>query len=76
MDRLFFAVFCVGCALAGLAGVVVAPVFSASTGMGVSILIPTLIVVLAGGRGLCGAAEYRLARRRKQPGQRRDPRHA
>lgn len=48
---LFFSVFCVGCALAGLAGVVAAPVFSASTGMGVSILIPTLIVVVIGGLG-------------------------
>jgi len=44
-------VFCVGCALAGLAGVVAAPVFSAFTGMGISILIPTLIVVVIGGLG-------------------------
>lgn len=51
VGRLFFAVFCVGCALAGLAGVVAAPVFSATTGMGVSILIPTLIVVVIGGLG-------------------------
>jgi len=51
VGRLFFAVFCVGCALAGLAGVVAAPVFSASTGMGISILIPTLIVVVIGGLG-------------------------
>jgi len=49
--RLFFLVFCVGCALAGLAGVAAAPVFSATTGMGVSILIPTLIVVVIGGLG-------------------------
>ncbi|PLX39141.1 MAG: branched-chain amino acid ABC transporter permease [Hyphomicrobiales bacterium] len=49
--RLFFLVFCVGCALAGLVGVVAAPVFSATTGMGVSILIPTLIVVVIGGLG-------------------------
>jgi branched-chain amino acid transport system permease protein len=51
VGQLFFAVFCVGCALAGLAGVVAAPVFSATTGMGVSILIPTLIVVVIGGLG-------------------------
>lgn len=51
VGRLFFVVFCVGCALAGLAGVVAAPVFSATTGMGVSILIPTLIVVVIGGLG-------------------------
>lgn len=49
--RLFFGVFCVGCALAGLAGVAAAPVLSATTGMGVSILIPTLIVVVVGGLG-------------------------
>jgi len=51
VGRLFFAVFCVGCALAGLAGVVAAPVLSATTGMGVSILVPTLIVVVIGGLG-------------------------
>jgi len=51
VGQLFFAVFCVGCALAGLAGVVAAPVFSATTGMGISILIPTLIVVVIGGLG-------------------------
>lgn len=51
VGRLFFLVFCVGCALAGLAGVVAVPVFSATTGMGVSILIPTLIVVVVGGLG-------------------------
>jgi len=51
VGRLFFLVFCLGCALAGLAGVVAAPVASATTGMGISILIPTLIVVVIGGLG-------------------------
>jgi branched-chain amino acid transport system permease protein len=51
VDRLFFLVFCVGCALAGLAGVAAAPIVSATTGMGISILIPTLIVVVIGGLG-------------------------
>jgi branched-chain amino acid transport system permease protein len=51
VGELFFAVFCVGCALAGLAGVAAAPVLSATTGMGISILIPTLIVVVIGGLG-------------------------
>ncbi|MGI9507197.1 MAG: branched-chain amino acid ABC transporter permease [Geminicoccaceae bacterium] len=51
VGRLFFWVFAVGCALAGLAGVVAAPVLSATTGMGISILIPTLIVVVIGGLG-------------------------
>ncbi len=51
VGRLFFVVFCIGCVLAGLAGVVAAPVTSATTGMGISILIPTLIVVVIGGLG-------------------------
>ncbi len=53
----FFLVFCLGCALAGLAGVVAAPVLSIYPGMGISILISTLIVVVVGGPGsLAGAA--------------------
>lgn len=51
VTRLFFMVFCVGCALAGLAGVIAAPIFSANTGMSISILVPTLIVVVIGGLG-------------------------
>ena len=51
VERLFFLVFCVGCALAGLAGVVAAPVFSVTPDMGTQILIPTLIVVVIGGLG-------------------------
>lgn len=51
VEQLFFAVFCVGCALAGLAGVVAAPIFSASPDMGAAILIPALIVVVIGGLG-------------------------
>lgn len=51
VGRLFFLVFCLGSVLAGLAGVVAAPVTSATTGMGISILIPTLIVVVIGGLG-------------------------
>jgi len=56
VERLFFLVFCVGCALAGLAGVVAAPVFSATPGMGTAILIPTLIVVVIGGLGSLNGA--------------------
>ena len=56
VERLFFLVFCVGCALAGLAGVVAAPVFSATPEMGTSILIPTLIVVVIGGLGSLNGA--------------------
>ena len=51
VERVFFWAFCVGCALAGLAGVVAAPVLSVTTDMGTAILIPTLIVVVIGGLG-------------------------
>jgi branched-chain amino acid transport system permease protein len=51
VDRLFLAVFCVGCGLAGLAGAVAAPVLSVTPDMGLQILIPTLIVVVIGGLG-------------------------
>lgn len=57
VDLAFFVVFCLGCGLAGLAGVVAAPVLSAYPGMDMSILILTLIVVVIGGPGsLKGAA--------------------
>lgn len=56
VEKLLFSVFCVGCALAGLAGVVAAPVLSATPSMATDILIPTLIVVVIGGLGsLTGA---------------------
>jgi branched-chain amino acid transport system permease protein len=56
VERAFFAVFCLGCALAGLAGVVAAPVLEIYPGMDMAILIPTLIVVVVGGPGrLAGA---------------------
>lgn len=51
VEALFFWMFCFGCALAGLAGVVAAPIFAITPGMGVEILIPTLIVVVVGGLG-------------------------
>jgi branched-chain amino acid transport system permease protein len=51
VERLFFLVFCLGCALAGLAGIIAAPVFSVTPDMGTQILIPTLIVVVIGGLG-------------------------
>ena len=46
VERLFFIVFCVGCALAGLAGAVAAPLLSVTPDMGLQILIPTLIVIV------------------------------
>jgi branched-chain amino acid transport system permease protein len=51
VERVFFLVFVVGCALAGLAGAVAAPLLSVTTEMGLQILIPTLIVVVIGGLG-------------------------
>lgn len=45
------AVFAGGCALAALAGVVMAPVVSASLGMGAGILIQCFVVVVIGGLG-------------------------
>ena len=51
VEWMFFLVFCVGCALAGLAGAVAAPVLSVTPGMGLQILIPTLIVIVIGGLG-------------------------
>lgn len=55
--KVFFWVFCLGCYLAGLAGVVAAPVFSVFPGMDMSTLILALIVVVVGGPGsLKGAA--------------------
>ena len=57
VDLAFFLVFCLGCALAGLAGVVAGPILSIYPGMGISILILALIVVVVGGPGsLKGAA--------------------
>lgn len=51
VERLFFGVFVFGCALAGLAGIVAAPVLSVEPDMGTPILIPVLIVVVIGGLG-------------------------
>lgn len=57
IEAIFFLVFCLGCYLAGLAGVVSAPVFSVFPGMDMSVLILALIVVVLGGPGsLVGAA--------------------
>ena len=57
IDRVFFLVFTLGCGLAGLAGIVAAPVLSVYPGMDVAVLIFALIVVVVGGPGsLAGAA--------------------
>ncbi|MGE0716327.1 MAG: branched-chain amino acid ABC transporter permease [Alphaproteobacteria bacterium] len=51
IGRVFFAVFVLGCALAGLAGVVAGPVLSVYAGMDMSVLILALVVVVVGGPG-------------------------
>jgi branched-subunit amino acid ABC-type transport system permease component len=51
VHRVFTGVFAFGAALAGLSGVIAGPIQSAYPSMGVSILIPALIVVVVGGLG-------------------------
>lgn len=51
IDRVFTAVFGFGAALGGLSGVIAGPIQSAYPAMGVTILIPALIVVVVGGLG-------------------------
>lgn len=55
-DRLSMVVVCLGCALAGLAGVLAGPYLSVDPGMGASILISCLIVVVVGGLGSIAGA--------------------
>ena len=51
IGRVFFLVFCLGCLLAGVAGVIAAPVLSIAPGMDMTVLILALIVVVLGGPG-------------------------
>jgi branched-subunit amino acid ABC-type transport system permease component len=51
VHRVFTGVFAFGAGLAGLSGVIAGPIQSAYPAMGVSILIPALIVVVVGGLG-------------------------
>ncbi|MFD1794854.1 branched-chain amino acid ABC transporter permease [Paracoccus aurantiacus] len=56
-ERMFLLVFTLGAGLAGLGGVVAAPITAANPGMAVSALIPALIVTVIGGMGnIAGAA--------------------
>ncbi|MFO1273437.1 MAG: branched-chain amino acid ABC transporter permease [Rubrivivax sp.] len=55
-DRLALLVVCLGTAFAGLAGVLAGPYLSVDPGMGASILISCLIVVVVGGLGSIGGA--------------------
>lgn len=52
------AIFALGAGLAGLAGVMVAPIFSVQSGMGDSVLIQTLVVIIVGGVGSIRGAFY------------------
>jgi branched-chain amino acid transport system permease protein len=55
-DQLSLLVVCLGIAFAGLAGVLAGPYLSVDPGMGASILISCLIVVVVGGLGSIGGA--------------------
>ena len=55
-DRLSLLVVCLGTGFAGLAGVLAGPYLSVDPGMGASILISCLIVVVVGGLGSIGGA--------------------
>jgi branched-chain amino acid transport system permease protein len=55
-DRLGFVVVCLGTGFAGLAGVLAGPYLSVDPGMGSSILISCLIVVVVGGLGSIAGA--------------------
>ena len=45
------AIFCLGAGLAGLAGLMAGPIFSVQSGMGETVLIQTLVVIIVGGIG-------------------------
>jgi branched-chain amino acid transport system permease protein len=51
ISTLFAGVFALGAALAGLAGMLIAPITEASIGMGSDIIITTFVVIIIGGIG-------------------------
>lgn len=51
INRLFLVVFALGAAMAGLAGMLIAPITEASIGMGNDIIIIAFVVVIVGGIG-------------------------
>ena len=51
VQRTFLIVFALGCGLAGLAGALSLAAYPLEPGMGVQILVPTLVVVVVGGLG-------------------------
>ncbi len=65
--RLNMMIFGLGAGLAGLAGAMMAPIFSVQSGMGDSVLIQTLVVIIVGGhrldpRRIPGGADHRHRR--------------
>ena len=58
INRLFLFVFALGAAMAGLAGMLIAPITEASIGMGNDIIIIAFVVVIIGGIGSIKGAFY------------------
>ena len=58
INRLFLIVFALGAMLAGLAGMLIAPITEASIGMGNDIIITAFVVVIVGGIGSVKGAFY------------------
>ena len=58
INRLYMIVFALGAALAGLAGLLIAPITETSIGMGNEIIIVAFVVVIVGGIGSIKGAFY------------------
>jgi len=58
INRLFLFVFALGAAMAGLAGMLIAPITEATIGMGNDIIIVAFVVVIVGGIGSIKGAFY------------------
>jgi branched-chain amino acid transport system permease protein len=58
INRLFLMVFALGAAMAGFAGMLIAPITEASIGMGNDIIIVAFVVVIVGGIGSVKGAFY------------------
>lgn len=58
IDRLYLVVFAIGAAMAGFAGMLIAPITEASIGMGNEIIIIAFVVVIVGGIGSIKGAFY------------------
>ena len=58
IDRLYLIVFAIGAAMAGFAGLLIAPITEASIGMGNDIIIIAFVVVIVGGIGSIKGAFY------------------